>query len=129
MINIALLNDQPTLNNYYSITSVQYIPGETVKINFQILDVDAKIRFIPPSAATMNVTFKKSDGTDLVKAATKLFDPDDRSIWQVSLDATESPLIIGNNFLVTLDVNGDATEIEQGIGENMLTKNLFEGDC
>lgn len=129
MLNVLLLNDAPQLNSYFNITSVQYIPGQTVKINIQIQSVDSKIRFIPPTAATMTATFKKSDGTDLVITAAMLFNPDDRSLWQIVIPATNSASVVGNNFLISLDVNGDQSDIQQGIGENMLTKNLFEGDC
>lgn len=129
MLNIALLNDSPQLNSYFNITSVQYIPGQTVKINIQLQSVDSKIRYIPLVAATLSATFKKSDGTDLVIAGTKLFPSDDRSLWQIVIPAADSPTIVANNFLVSLDVNGDASDIQQGIGENMLTKVLFEGDC
>lgn len=129
MINVALLNDQPQLNSYFVISSLQYIPGQTVKVHIQILNVDAPIRFMPPVAATLTGTFKKTDGTDLVVTGTKLFPSDDRSMWQLLISATDSATLVGNNFLVSLDVNGDGTDIQQGIANNALSKILFEGDC
>jgi hypothetical protein len=104
MLSVAILNDQPVLNNYFTITSISYIPGESVIINFQFIEPEVDIRFIPGTAATCTVTFKLSDGTSLVKAASMLFNPDDRSLWTVSLSTTESAQVIGTNFLATLDV-------------------------
>lgn len=129
MLNVKLINDLPQLNAWFYITSVTYIPGETVKITFQFQELDSNIRYIPGTSATCNVSFKVNDGTTLVKAATMLFSPDDRSIWQVNLSSAESLTIVGNNFLAALDVLGDATNIQQAIGNNMLSITLFDGEC
>lgn len=129
MLNIKLLNAQAQLNYYFNITSVSYTPGESVNINFQFFDVDSGVRFIPATTATCTVSFKKNDGTLLVKTAAMQFNPDDRSIWTVQLSAADSLVVIGSNFLVSLDVLGDTTNIQQAIGINFLSPVLFDGDC
>lgn len=129
MLNIKILNNSPQLNSYFYVTSVKYTPGESMDINFQWFSDEVDNRFMPGSAATATVTFKKSDGTDLIKTASKLFPSDDRSMWTVSLSSAETADIVGNQFLAKLDLLGDATDIEQAIGQNVLTKIFFEGDC
>jgi hypothetical protein len=129
MLNVKLLNDQAELNYYFNITSVSYIPGETVKINIQFFDVDSGVRFIPSTSATCTAQFKQNDGTMLTKTASMLFNPDDRSIWQISLSTAESQVIVGSNFLVLLDVLGDSTNVQQAMGVNMLSPVYFDGDC
>lgn len=130
MLSLKILNESPQLNSYFYQTSESYTPGETLKINFQFFSFDAPAnRFMPGAAATCTCTFKKNDGTDLVKSATMLFPSDDHSMWVVSLTSIESGQIVGNQFLATLDVLGDASNIQIAIGENVLTKIFFEGDC
>jgi hypothetical protein len=129
MLAVQILNDAPQLNSWFKIQSVAYIPGETVKINFQLLDVDSAIRFIPPTTAIVTVGFKKNDGTTLTNTATGLFTADDRSIWQVVLSAADSAVVVGQNMIITVDLLGDASDIQQAIGNNVLSKTLFDGDC
>lgn len=129
MLNIQMINTQATLNAYQVISSQAYIPGETVNLNFQFINPDYSIRYIPGTAATCTVTFQTTDGTELVKSAAMLFNPDDRSIWQVVLSPSDSTVVIGNNFLATLDVTGDGSNVQQAIANNVLSKTLFEGDC
>lgn len=129
MLNVKILNNSPQLNSYFYVTSVKYTPGETVDINFQWFNDEVDNRFMPGTAATATVTFKKNDGTDLVKTASKIFPADDRSMWTVNLTSVESAQIVGNQFLAKLDLQGDGTDIEQAIGQNVLTKIFFEGDC
>lgn len=129
MLSVAILNDQPALNNYFIVDSVNYIAGETVVINFQFSDPEVLIRFIPGTLATCTVTFKLSDGTNLVKTATMLYNPDDRSIWTVTLSSSESLQVIGSSFLASLDVVGDASNIQQAIATNVMSKTFFDGEC
>lgn len=129
MLNIQILNDSPQLNSWFKIQAVLFIPGEAVKINFQLMDINSNIRFVPPTTATITVGFKKSDGTTLTKSATKLFSADDRSIWQVPLTPAESNVVVGQNIIVSVDMLNDTTDIRQAIGNNVLSKTLFEGDC
>lgn len=129
MLAVQLINDSPQLNSWFKITSVAYIPGENVNINFQLQDVDSGIRYMPPTAATVTVGFKKSDGTTTTKTATKLFASDDRSLWTVALVPADTNVIVGQNIIVSVDVLGNGSNIQQAIGNNLLAKTLFEGDC
>ena len=79
MINAQLLNSQASLNNYFAIESISYVPGENVKINIKIINPELNIRLIPDASAIVTMTFRKTDNTDLVKTAT-LIDADDRSM-------------------------------------------------
>lgn len=129
MLTIKLLNDQATLNNYFYVESKEYIPGKAFKINLQTLDSELKIRFIPSEDAELTATFQKRDGTELEVEGDLLFGNDDRSTWEIAISDAESLDIVGSNFLVTLDVLGDETDIRQGMSYNSLSKITFDGEC
>lgn len=128
MISAKLLNSDAVLNNYISLTSIEYVPGETVILNFKIFNPQLDIRFVPNVAATMDLTFKKSDGTDLVKAAAVL-NADDRSMWTVTLSGVETADLASSNIQIDLDTLGDATIIFKTVIRNGLSKILLTGDC
>ena len=128
MINAQLLNSQASLNNYFAIESISYVPGENVKINIKIINPELNIRLIPDASAIVTMTFRKTDNTDLVKTAT-LIDADDRSMWTVSLTALESADIASNVIQVSLDNIGDGSDIDKAVIPNGLSKILTSGDC
>lgn len=128
MILAKLLNSDAVLNNYISLTSIEYVPGETIILNIKIANPQLGIRFVPDAAATMNMTFKKSDGTDLIKVATVL-DASDRSMWTLTLSAAETADLASSNIQVDLDTLGDASIIFKTVVRNGLSKILLTGDC
>jgi hypothetical protein len=129
MLNVQILADSPQLNTFSKVSSISFIPGETPIINFQLLGPDGVTRFIPPTTAVVSVGFKKNDGTTLTKSATGTFPSDDRSMWNVSLTAAESAVVIGQNIIVSVDMLNDQSDIRQAVGNNVLSLTFFEGDC
>lgn len=129
MIAVQLLNDEAALNSFSVIEAKEYVPGDDIKINFQILDPQSGNRLMADGAATMQVVFELSDGTELTKDATFLFDAEDKSMWQVELTATDTMNIVGGNFKVVLDFLGDTTDIRMGMAYNVLSKITFDGEC
>jgi hypothetical protein len=129
MLNITLLNDLAELNNYYTVVSKNYIANYPLTLKFQISDNQSQDRLIPSTSATMNCIFQNSDGSELTVAASMLFNPDDRSMWQVSLDAAQSNNIVGSNFQVVLDFAGNASDIRVGMAINVLAQINFDGEC
>lgn len=137
MLTIKLLNEQCTLNNFDYLEQKEYIPNLPFKLKYQISDSETKQRLIPGTAAKMNAIFQTRDGSTLSKSCTMLFNPDDRSMWEVSLTAEESNDIIGSNVEFHLDFNGDstvddlsdATDLRAGMGYSLLAKIVFDGEC
>lgn len=137
MLKIKLLNEQATLNNFVLLDTKEYIPGLPLKIKFQISDSETLQRLIPGVSAKLNATFQIRDGSELVIAGTMLFNPDDRSMWQVALTALQSEDIVGSNFQVDLDFTGDSTEddlsdatdLRSGMAYSVLQKVTFDGEC
>jgi len=129
MIAIQLLNDEAALNSYSTIEAKEYVPGDDIKINFQISDPQSGNRLMADGAATMTVVFELSDGTQLTKDAAFLFDAEDKSMWQVELTAADTMNIVGGNFKVILDFLGDETDIRMGMAYNALSKITFDGEC
>lgn len=129
MIAIQLLNDEAALNSFSVIETKEYVPGDDIKINFQILDAQSKNRLMADGAATMTVVFQLSDGTELTKDAAFLFDSEDKSMWQVELTGADTMNVVGGNFKVVLDFLGDTTDIRMGMAYNALSKITFDGEC
>lgn len=137
MLKIKLLNEQTTLNNFKHVENKEYIPALPFVIKFQISESETLQRLIPTTNAKLNVIFQKRDGSELVKAATLLFNPDDRSMWNISISAAEASDIVGSNFQVILDFNGsstvsdlsNSTDLQSGMAYNLLSKIQFDGEC
>lgn len=129
MLKIDLINDQATLNNFSILPNKEYVAGYPLVIKFRISDSDTKLRLIPSTVATCTCTFQKSDGTELVKTGTMLFNPDDRSLWSISLTTQDTLDVVGTNMLVKLDMLGDTTDIRIGMASNVLSKITFDGEC
>lgn len=137
MLKIKLLNEQLTLNNFHYLEVKEYLPNLPLSLKIQISDSETMQRLIPGTAAKMNATFQKRDSTELVKAGTMIFNPDDRSMWKFDLTAAEANDIIGGNVLFELDFLGDstlpdlsdATDLRAGMGYSILAKVTFDGEC
>lgn len=137
MLKIKLLNEQLTLNNFHYLQVKEYLPNLPLFLKIQIIDSETMQRLIPGTLAKMNATFQKRDSTEMVKAGTMIFNPDDRSMWRFDLTAAESNEIIGGNVLFELDFTGDstvidlsdATDLRAGMGYSILAKVAFDGDC
>lgn len=66
--------------------------GEPATLAFQIVDLDRDgIRYIPSNAATMELTFPALDDDAVITKTATVAYSDDRSIWTVSLLATDLP--------------------------------------
>lgn len=138
MLKLKLINEQATLNNFKHVEVKEYIAGQPISIKVQITDSETKQRLIPATNANMNAIFQKRDGTELVKAATMMFNPDDRSMWKVDLTGAETTDIVGSNIKFELDFNGSAaappvlstsTDLRMGMAYNVLSKITFDGEC
>lgn len=137
MLKIKLINEQATLNNFSYVETKEYIPNFKFSIKFQIQDSETLQRVMSDVGASCNVILQKRDGSELVKPAAYMFDPDDKSLWQVNFTAAESNDIVGGNFQVLLDFDGSAIEedlsdsddLRSGMAYNVLAKIQFDGEC
>lgn len=128
MLQAKLLNSEATLNDFLYLGSVEFVPGENVTVCLQLFNSERAIRFIPPAAATLTLTFTNSDGDQFDKVATKI-DVDDRSLWKVSFTQVETETLAGQNIIATLDVNGDASKILIAFMPNVIIRSNLSGDC
>lgn len=128
MITANLINSNATLNDFSPLDSIAFVPGENLTIAIQISDDQKGIRFIPPVAATLTMTFTDSDSNNFDKPGTKI-DADDRSLWKVDLSQDETETLAGQNIIVTLDVNGDGTVIYKAFIANAIIRTNLSGDC
>ncbi len=129
MLAIQLINDQATLNNFYPIDLKEYVAGQALTFNFQILDDQSNSRFIPSDTATCTVTIQNSDGTETDLEAEFLFDEataKDHSFFKVSLTGPQTTALVGGNFIVTVE---DGDNVYTGMAINALAKITFDGEC
>ncbi len=127
-MTIKLINTKATLNNFFLLGQLEYVPGETLKVNIHLVDTESKNRLIPGSTSTLDFIFQKTDGTELTKTGTLLFGQDDRSMWTTTLTDVETAEIIGSNFKVELDFDG-AGDFDSAIAYNVLHRSSFDGEC
>lgn len=129
MIKAKLLNSDAQLNNFIEIETINYVPGEKIKVVIRLFDSQLDIRRISPVGSEIEMKFlKASDNTFLTKTATVL-DGLDRSIWYVELSATESADLASSNIQVEEDVLDDDTDVRITVIQQGLSKILFSGDC
>lgn len=128
MLKAKLINSEATLNNFFHVGTVEFIPGENVTICLQISLAEKGIRYIPPVAAEMTLTLLDKDGVEIVKTAS-VIDADDRSMWTISLSQAESEVLQGQNIEGELDVNGDGTLIHKFLLTNVVQRINLSGDC
>lgn len=128
MIQAKLLNSNASLNDFFTLEAVQFIPGENLTLAIQIFDVQKGNRYIPPAGATMTMTFVDSNSTLFTRAAA-VIDANDRSMWKASLSQADTATLAGQNIIVILDVNGDGTIISKSLIENGVIRINLSGDC
>lgn len=115
-ITAQILNDDASLNSFLIVDAIEFTPGGDITINFRLLDTQEDLRYVPDAGATLSLTFQKTDGTTLVKAASEL-DTQDRSMWTVSLSQAESALIFGGNIEFDLT---EGAKLTKGTIQNAL---------
>lgn len=125
VLGANLLNSDASLNSFFTIGSLDFVPGSGATLVIQLEDLQKDIRFVPPIAATLSISINQTDGTVVNKAAAVL-DPGDRSIWVLQLSSSDTLDILSGNFMFTLDVNGDASLIVQGQVQNGLRSLLLQ---
>lgn len=122
MLSAIIINEDAELNSFYDIGSLDFVPGSDVTLCLQLTKENKQPeRYIPPAAAELTLKFLQVDGSELSKSAT-LIDADDRSLWTLDLTAAETQELVGGNILISLDVLGDASQIELGVIANGLRR-------
>lgn len=106
---LQMLNTDATLNNFFDIGNARFVPNQPLKLVMRILQPEKNgLRYVPDSGATFSITFKNSDNTTFTKTPTVL-DAGDRSIVEVSLTASETELLIGQNLTLEIDEAGETS--------------------
>ncbi len=123
-LTAKILNSDATLNSWTDIGSLTFQPGETKTLQMRLFDQDEGIRFTPPAAAVMTVTFNTTTGT-LVKTAT--LNADDRALATVALTAADTEKMLSGNFTFSIDLLGDSSQIAKGLVRSGLSKLVV--DC
>lgn len=99
ILKLQMLNEDATLNNFQDIGSAQFVPGHALTLVMRLMQTQRDLRYVPDAAATMEITFQLSDGSELTKSLSFL-DAGDRSLLEVELTDVETELLIGQNLVV-----------------------------
>lgn len=127
MLNGQILNSDATLNNFIVTDSKGFIPGEQFDLVIRLRNSELDLRYVPAITAIITFTFSQSTNVDLVKTSVPV-DSGDRSMQKMTIEESESELLIGGNFSFKVDVLGDGTEIKKGIVENGISR-FIDGNC
>ena len=128
MLSTKLINSEATLNSFFEINNVQYVPNENLTVSFRLWDTQRDIRYIPAVAATVNVSFVDTSAVTVTVAASQI-SADDRSMWTVDFTQAQTLIIATNSLQVSVDELGDTTDISLTILPNVLVKNTLTGSC
>lgn len=113
MFSAEVLNSDATLNNFVSIGTLNFIPGEEIDLILRLKDTLKNLRYILPVTTVVTATFNLIDGTTLEKTMTLW--TDDRSIMEVTLEESETENLSGGTITLELDLNGDGSTIKKVI--------------
>ena len=120
MLTAKVLNSNASLNSFSSVSSIDFIMNDTVKVNFQLFDTDEQLRYVPPSSAVITLVFNKGNEATLEKVATP--NVDDRSLVSVDFTTDDTKELVGGNVIIKLDIKGDGSEIRTGVIQNAMRK-------
>lgn len=118
MIIANLLNPNASLNSFKIINSVEYVPGAPLTLIMQLFDDVEQLRYIPPTTARVSAVFNNVDNTTLSVLGTAF--AQDGSMLTFSLSAAQTTNLFGGNILIQVDMQGDGTNVQQGIVQNVL---------
>lgn len=121
MRDAYLINSEAELNNFFTISSLEFYPGGQIKMSIRLRDVQRQIRYIPANTTVLKAYFNQTDGTELEKTMS-LIDADDRSMWTVTLTGAETEDLVGGSVRLELDELGTEVEIQIILIQGVLSK-------
>ena len=114
-----LLDDVKDVNNFTKVESLQLVRGNAADVYFRLeqeIPNRSDLRYLPQSGATVQVTFDHIDSGKVVsRVAVQPFPSDDRSVWKVSILATD--MLAFNTMQVVLT---EGSTVRTVIGRSIL---------
>lgn len=124
MLTARLLNSDASLNNFFEITSLDFVAGSQIDLSLRLFDSQKSIRYVPPATASLKIFLQTGD-IELEKTLS-VISSDDRSMWKVTLTEDDTEEMLGGSVKFELDVAGDGTNIQKGIMLNALRRITVE---
>lgn len=105
-LGIQLINSDSTLNNFQVIPEAIIVPGSTATVRFQLIKLDPHNdnthRYIPAAGASLQIKIYSVNTANIItKTATQPWS-EDKSVWEFSLNTTETQKVSGVNLELTL---------------------------
>jgi len=125
MITANLLNSTASLNEFFEISALQFVPGTEITIVVRLKQSQRpdRLRYIPAAGSTLTLNLEDTSGNSVDITMTEF--TDDRSMWSGTLTATQTETLAPGNIVFTL-VEGGTTlrgSIQNGLQLEIL------GDC
>jgi hypothetical protein len=130
MLTATVLNSSATLNSFYEIGSLEFIPGSQIRLVVKLLQSQTPnlLRFIPEDpAATLHLDMPLTDGT--FDQVTMTAFSGDRSMWYADLSEAFTEDLASGNVTFTLDALGDGSVMMKGLIKNALSLTITGGAC
>lgn len=127
MIKSKLLNSQAELNSFFELASIDYTPGQDLRIVFRIFNAQTDIRWVLDAADTVVVTFLDGTSTEVDITATAL-DVGDLSMYYIDLTPTQTTDLNLGNMQVEVTIAADS-KVYKTVAYGAFTKNIISGDC
>ena len=127
MISIKVLNSQATLNYFFEVDAIDYVPGEDLRIVFRIFNSQTDTRMVLEAADVVTATFLDSTSTEVDIIATAL-DAGDLSMYYVDLTPAQTTELSITNLQVTAVTDADSKTYKT-IKYNVFAKKIISGDC
>ncbi len=121
MISARILNSRATVNNFYEIGTLEFVPGSTFTLVIQLIDTQSPdmMRYVAiPSdgnSAHLVVTFTmpNTDGSDLAVTMTQM--TGDASIWTANITTSQSASLATGNCQVSVVDTGTSPSTLLGL--------------
>jgi hypothetical protein len=98
LLGAIILKNVQNVNSFQRSTQVIVRQGNPTTIYFQLVDLEQKdengqpLRYVPSSGATMTATINAMNQAHVIsRVSTQPYSADDRSIWQLSIGASDRP--------------------------------------
>ena len=122
-LGIMMLDAASSINALKYLPQLNFTPGETGTVLFQLVDLDNQTsansysRYMPATGALLNAQlFSNNNANALSKIATQPF-PSDPSIWQFQVSSADTSKMAGVNMQVTLTQGSD---VKIGFGKSVI---------
>lgn len=122
LLGAVILKNVQNVNSFQRSTQVTVRQGNPTTIYFQLVDLEQQdengqaLRYVPSSGATMTATINAMNQAYVIsRIASQPYSADDRSIWSLTLTASDKPSAGNLDILLTEGATVRTTTITNAV--------------